>query len=181
MESDIESGDGELLLHVRLAKPGDLAGIVAVERVHREHEWLPGAEQDSYESWDEDLIVWFAGRPNAAILVATHDDKVVGSLMHIRYPGGLHVTHMMVDADYRRCGVGTLLFDTLTTELRQGDGPTFIHVQVEEKNDAAASFLLALGCRVAKAHRNIFASQECKLSFKWDLEEHRELESATEA
>jgi GNAT superfamily N-acetyltransferase len=103
------------VITVRRAAPGDAAALVALaDQVAREEEgWI--LRTDGWRSVGEERRYLKAARshPDAAVLVAEVDGRIVARLSLARdsHPASRHVADLglMVDAGYRRRGIGTRL------------------------------------------------------------------------
>lgn len=138
------------MIRVRPAEPRDAAELVALaESVGREEgrwmlatdTWRPVAEERKY-------LAAARGRPDAAVLVAEEDGRVVGRLSVSRdpHPASRHVADLglMVAADRRRRGIGRLLLEAAVAWAREA-GVTKLELHVFPWNEAAIRLYESVG------------------------------------
>lgn len=138
------------MIRVRPAEPRDAAELVALaESVGREEgrwmlatdTWRPVAEERKY-------LAAARGHPDAAVLVAEEDGRVVGRLSVSRdpHPASRHVADLglMVAADRRRRGIGRLLLEAAVAWAREA-GVTKLELHVFPWNEAAIRLYESVG------------------------------------
>lgn len=154
METDIEIGD--VTVHTRPATADDLPALLKIER-------------ESFEfPWSESKFITFLRRRNHAIFVAECGSQVVGFVACELSLESLHLPNIVVAEEFRRRGVGTSLFDALTSLLRD-DGVASIYASAQETNDAGMSFLLKLGFQPIKLLQDFFNMRPDGFRFRWKL------------
>ncbi len=127
---------------VRRATPGDAAGLVALGReVGAEPEGWLITDGDWRDVGEERRYLRAIRRtPHAAVFVAEADDRIIGRLSLARdsHPASPHVADLglMVEAGYRRQGIGTALLDQAVEWAREV-GVEKIELHVFPHNEAA--------------------------------------------
>ncbi|CCP03216.1 Uncharacterized acetyltransferase yjaB [Erwinia amylovora Ea644] len=96
---------------IRRYQPGDLAAVIAVfQRAVRLIAARDYSQQQT-DAWSQvERTDWKRRLDNGYVWVACHNNKVVG-FTHLQAHG--HLDLLFTDADYQRCGVATLLLNTL--------------------------------------------------------------------
>lgn len=138
------------MITVRRAEPGDAAALVALaQQVAREEEgWI--LTTDAWRSVGEERRYLKAARrhPDAAVLVAEVDERVVARLSLARdpHPASRHVADLgvMVDAGYRRRGIGTRLLEEAIGWARSS-GVVKLELHVFPWNEPALALYEAFG------------------------------------
>ena len=138
------------MITVRRAEPGDAAALVALaQQVAREEEgWI--LTTDAWRSVGEERRYLKAARrhPDAAVLVAEVDERVVARLSLARDPhaASRHVADLgvMVDAGYRRRGIGTRLLEEAVGWARSS-GVVKLELHVFPWNEPALALYEAFG------------------------------------
>jgi len=121
--------------HVRRALPGDAPGLVALaEAVGREEgRWILATESWRSVADERRYLKSVQRHPDAAVYVAEDDGRLVGRLSLSRdpHPASRHVADLglMVDAEYRRRGIGkTLLEEAVVWARAAGIRKLELHV-----------------------------------------------------
>ena len=138
------------MINVRKADPGDAAQLVSLaEAVGREEErWIL-----SSDTWrtiaDERRYVRSVYRhPDAAVFVAEEDGRLLArmSLARDPHPASRHVADLglMVAAEHRRRGIGTLLLDAAVAWARVS-GVSKLELHVFPWNEPALRLYEAFG------------------------------------
>lgn len=138
------------MITVRRATPGDAVALVALaEQVAREEEgWI--LTTDAWRSVAEERRYLKAARrhPDAAVFVAEVDRQVVARLSLARdpHPASRHVADLglMVDAGYRRRGIGKRLLEEAVGWAR-ASGVVKIELHVFPWNEPALALYEAFG------------------------------------
>jgi RimJ/RimL family protein N-acetyltransferase len=138
------------MIVVRRAAPGDAAALVALaeEVGGEEGKWILAT--DAWRSVGEERRYLRAARrhPDAAVFVAEEDGHVVARLSLARdaHPASRHVADvgLMVDALYRRRGIGTRLLAEAVGWARAG-GVTKLELHVFPWNAPALALYTAFG------------------------------------
>ena len=138
------------MITVRRAAPGDAAALVALaEQVAREDEgWI--LTTDAWRSVAEERRYLKAVRrhPDAAVFVAEVDGRVVARLSLARdpHPASRHVADLglMVDAAYRRRGIGRRLLEEAVGWARTS-GVLKLELHVFPWNEPALNLYDAFG------------------------------------
>jgi RimJ/RimL family protein N-acetyltransferase len=120
---------------VRQATPHDARALVELaESVGREEgRWILGTGPWRSESDERRYLRTIQRHPDATVLVAEHEGRIVGRLSLARdpHPASRHVADLglMVAAGHRRQGVGTALLDQAVVWARSaGVGKLELHV-----------------------------------------------------
>ena len=123
------------MIHVRRALPGDAPGLVALaEAVGREEgRWILATESWRSVADERRYLKSVQRHPDAAVYVAEDDGRLVGRLSLSRdpHPASRHVADLglMVDAEYRRRGIGkTLLEEAVVWARAAGIRKLELHV-----------------------------------------------------
>jgi RimJ/RimL family protein N-acetyltransferase len=138
------------VITVRRAAPGDAPTLVALaEQVAREEGgWI--LTSDAWRSVAEERRYLRVARrhPDAAVLVVEMDGRVVGRLSVARdsHPASRHVADvgLMVDAGYRRRGIGTRLLEEAVGWAR-ASGVRKLELHVFSWNEPALALYEAFG------------------------------------
>ena len=123
------------MTHVRRALPGDAPGLVALaEAVGREEgRWILATESWRSVADERRYLKSVQRHPDAAVYVAEDNGRLVGRLSLSRdpHPASRHVADLglMVDAEYRRRGIGkTLLEEAVVWARSAGIRKLELHV-----------------------------------------------------
>ncbi len=123
------------MIQVRRALPGDAPGLVALgEAVGREEgRWILATETWRSVTDERRYLKTVQRHPDAAVFVAEDDGRLVGRLSLSRdpHPASRHVADLglMVDAAYRRRGIGrTLLEEAVVWARTAGIRKLELHV-----------------------------------------------------
>jgi len=138
------------MIRVRPAGPGDAAALVALaEEVGREGgRWILAAETWRSVSDERRYLRTVQRHPDAAVLVAEHDGRIVARLSLSRdpHPSSRHVADLglMVAEKSRRQGVGRMLLDEAVAWAR-ASGIRKIELHVFPWNEPAIGLYESFG------------------------------------
>jgi len=113
--------------------------------------------QSNYRAWDQFAVVDFFNSDSQYCLVAEVENKVVGFCMGTTISKSAevgrygYVTWIGVQANYRRRGVGTLLFNEIVNRMKKSE-VTMLFVDIDVDNKPAVSFFTNLGFGDVKKH-----------------------------
>jgi len=136
--------------HVRRALPGDAPGLVALaEAVGREEgRWILATESWRSVADERRYLKSVQRHPDAAVYVAEDDGRLVGRLSLSRdpHPASRHVADLglMVDAEYRRRGIGKTLLEEAVVWAR-GVGIRKLELHVFPWNEPALRLYESFG------------------------------------
>jgi len=119
---------------IRSATSADLDAIVCIQQA------APEASQWSIEWYREKLL---EPESRYSILVAVWQGHIAAFAVTLDAAGEMELLNLAVAPECRRQGLGKLLISTVAA--RGGA----VHLEVREKNEAAVSFYMRLGFRVA--------------------------------
>jgi len=138
------------VIHVRGALPGDAPGLVALaEAVGREEgRWILATESWRSVADERRYLKTVQRHPDAAVYVAEDDGRLVGRLSLSRdpHPASRHVADLglMVDAEYRRRGIGKTLLEEAVVWAR-GVGIRKLELHVFPWNEPALRLYESFG------------------------------------
>ena len=123
------------MIHVRRALPGDAPGLVTLAEAvgSEEGRWILATESWRSVADERRYLKTVQRHPDAAVIVAEDDGRLVGRLSLSRdpHPASRHVADLglMVDAAYRRRGIGrTLLEEAVVWARSAGIRKLELHV-----------------------------------------------------
>ena len=138
------------MTHVRRALPGDAPGLVALaEAVGREEgRWILATESWRSVADERRYLKTVQRHPDAAVYVAEDDGRLVARLSLSRdpHPASRHVADLglMVDAEYRRRGIGKTLLEEAVVWAR-GVGIRKLELHVFPWNEPALRLYESFG------------------------------------
>ena len=138
------------MTHVRRALPGDAPGLVALaEAVGREEgRWILATESWRSVADERRYLKTVQRHPDAAVYVAEDNGRLVGRLSLSRdpHPASRHVADLglMVDAEYRRRGIGKTLLEEAVVWAR-GVGIRKLELHVFPWNEPALRLYESFG------------------------------------
>lgn len=94
-------------------------------------------EQFLGESLGEEMILNELNNPNVCFLSAKDNEKVIGYIGAYTFDDSMEILNFVVDEEYQRQGVGSLLFNTL---LNMYDKTKSIVLEVRYNNEKGISF-----------------------------------------
>lgn len=133
----------EVRVHIRWMIRRDMPEVLAIE-------------DESFESpWPEEDFIRCLRQRNCIGMVAEHEDRVVGFMIHELHAARLHVLNFAVAADCRRRGVGSQMVAKMVAKL-SGQGRSTILLEVRESNLAAQLFFRQNGFRAVSVLRGYY-------------------------
>ena len=138
------------MIKVRRAVPGDAPGLVALaEAVGREEgRWILATESWRSVADERRYLKTVQRHPDAAVFVAEDDGRLVArlSLSRDTHPASRHVADLglMVDAAYRRRGIGRTLLEEAVVWAR-GAGIRKLELHVFPWNEPALCLYESFG------------------------------------
>ena len=133
----------EVRVHIRWMIRRDMPEVLAIEASSFEFPWV-----------EEDFIRCLRQR-NCIVMVAEHDDQVVGFMIYELNKNRIQVLNFAVARDFRRRGVGTQMVAKLIGKL-SAQRRTRIAMEVRETNLAAQLFFRTAGFRAVSVLRNFY-------------------------
>ena len=123
---------------LRTASAADLDAILAL--------WQQAAENDSRPPDTAAAVLALLGRDPEAVILADHDDALIGSIVAGWDGWRYHLYRLAVRPDWRKQGVGSALLSAAENRLR-ALGATRLDAMVLDGNDLGQSLWQARGYR----------------------------------
>jgi [ribosomal protein S18]-alanine N-acetyltransferase len=149
-------GRGVRTMVIRPLTIDDLSAVVALEAANASAPWSEGvfrdelaAENRIYLAADEDGVVGFAG----VMLVADE----------------AHVTNLLVDADWRRQGIGFELMKALI-EAAVEAGARHLTLEVRSRNEAARALYARLGLAPVGIRKGYYGDDDALILWVHDID-----------
>jgi [ribosomal protein S18]-alanine N-acetyltransferase len=152
-------GGGVRTVVIRPLTLEDLEAVVALEAAHAAAPWSEGvfrdelaAENRIYLAAEEGGVVGFAG----AMLVADE----------------AHVTNLLVDADWRRQGIGIELMKALIGAAVEA-GAQHLTLEVRSRNEAARALYARLGLAPVGIRKGYYGDDDALILWAHDIDAER--------
>ena len=130
-------------LHVRWTIRKDLPSVVDIEELCFEFPWT------------ETEIIDMLRKPHVIGKVVEYQDGIGGFMFYTLHRTRLHVENIAVHPDYRRCGIGTAMVETLKSKLSPIKR-TSLALDVRESNLDAQLFFRHNGFKAVKVIRDAY-------------------------
>ena len=90
-------------------------------------------------------------------LVCIMDSNIVGYNVYKLGKKSYNIINMVVAADYRRQGVGTLLIQNVISKLEDNSDKSFVKIRVRDTNESGCEFLEKVGFKFSKVIEDCLA------------------------
>jgi ribosomal protein S18 acetylase RimI-like enzyme len=95
-------------------------------------------------------------RKNVIPLVCIVDDNIAGYNVYKLSKNSYNIINLVVNPEYRRQGIGSLLVQNIVTKLETNSDKSFIKVRVRDTNEIACEFLESQDFRFAAVVEKCF-------------------------
>jgi [ribosomal protein S18]-alanine N-acetyltransferase len=146
------------MVHIRDAIAGDLAEILAIERVAFPTPW-------SLKSFERELTLPFS---RIAIASLPDSGRAIGFLCRWLVADECHILNIAVLPEYRRHGVGIHLMSSAIAEARAKRAQT-VTLEVRRANVAARRLYRKLGFEERRLRRNYYGPGEDAIVMELDF------------
>lgn len=119
-------------------------------------EAIAALERDNFSTpWSKESIREAISKPLYHMFTAKEDGKVVGYAGAYMAADELNITNVVVDASYRRRGIGRMLMQAIVN-LAQRQRLSSIYLEVRASNEAARALYREIGFDPAGRRKNYY-------------------------
>lgn len=96
-------------------------------------------------------------RRNVIPLVCILDENIAGYNVYKLTKNSYNIINIVVGAEYRRQGIGTLLIQNIISKLEDNSDKSYIKMRVRDTNESGCEFLEKLGFKFSSVIEECFA------------------------